>query len=137
MYVDAWAIVAIMAGEETATAYETALLEAVSPWTSVLAAWESIIVLSSPGQLDCSYREAERVVVDWLDERGIALRDAADLRAVLSYAVGVAEDHGIGKRRLSNFDCFHFALAKASGASLLTMDRHLRSTDIETVPAAP
>ncbi|WP_406854460.1 type II toxin-antitoxin system VapC family toxin [Alsobacter sp. KACC 23698] len=137
MYVDACAIIAIMADEESAEAYNEALRDAVSPWTSVLAAWEAIIVLASPGQLDCSYRQAEHALVDWMEERGIALRTASDLRAVLSHAVGVAEDYGIGKRRLSNFDCFHYAYAKEAGASLLTMDRLLRSTDIETIPAAP
>jgi ribonuclease VapC len=49
--------------------------------------------------------------------------------------VSVAERHGLGKRYLSNFDCFHYAHAKAAGAPMLTLDRLLRETDIETLPA--
>ena len=39
MFVDACAIVSMMAGEDTADSYEAALLEAPSPFTSTLAAW--------------------------------------------------------------------------------------------------
>ena len=51
-----------------------------------------------------------------------------------AYAVAVAEAHGVGKRELSNFDCFHYAYAKAAGEPLLTLDRRLRATDVETRP---
>lgn len=39
-----------------------------------------------------------------------------------------------GKRSLSNFDCFHYAYAKASDDPLLTLDRKLRQTDVKTLP---
>ena len=65
---------------------------------------------------------------------GLSLREPASPREVLSYAVAVAEKHGLGKRHLSNFDCFHYAHAKAAGVPLLTLDRLLRETDIETLP---
>ena len=48
--------------------------------------------------------------------------------------MAVAEKHGIGKRALSNFDCFHYAHAKVAGAALLTYDRLLRETDVPTLP---
>ena len=54
MFVDACAIISLMAGEDTADAYEEALLGAASAFTSALAAWEAIIILSRPDQLDCS-----------------------------------------------------------------------------------
>ena len=53
---------------------------------------------------------------------------------LLAHAVAVAERHGIGKRALSNFDCFHYAYAKAAGAPLLTLDKRLRQTDAPTEP---
>jgi ribonuclease VapC len=46
----------------------------------------------------------------------------------------VAEQSGLGKRHLSNLDCFHYAHAKAAGVPLLTLDRLLRDTDAETLP---
>lgn len=134
MFVDACAIVAMMAGEDTAEDYEAALLNADSPFTSTLAAWEAIIVLSRPDQLNCPYSAAEGAVVEWLEARGIRLREPGSPRRVLSYAVGVAEKQGIGKRYLSNFDCFHYAYAKAMRSPLLTLDQLLRQTDVETRP---
>jgi ribonuclease VapC len=134
MFVDACAIVSIMAGEDTAPDYEAALAEAEWAFTSPMAAWEAIIVLSRPDQLDCRYTEAAEAVVEWLDARGIDLREAALPRDVLAYAVSVAETHGIGRRALSNFDCFHYAHAKTADAPLLTLDQRLRKTDAPTKP---
>ena len=137
MFVDACAIVAIMTKEDTAAAYEAALDASGGAWTSALAAWEAIIVLSRPDQFNCRYSQAERVVVEWLDARGIALREAASPRAALTQAVAVAEKYDVGKRALSNFDCFHYAYAKAAKDSLLTLDEALRATDIATAPTSP
>ncbi|CDZ70324.1 Probable ribonuclease VapC 5 [Neorhizobium galegae bv. orientalis] len=134
MFVDACAIVAMMAGEETAEAYETALVKTNAPFTSPLAAWEAIIVLSRPDQLDCRYREAEGAVVEWLDARSIEIREAGSPRQLLGYAVAIAEKHGIGRRYLSNFDCFHYAYAKVTEQPLLTLDQLLRQTDADTRP---
>ncbi|WP_117195767.1 type II toxin-antitoxin system VapC family toxin [Rhizobium terrae] len=134
MFVDACAIVSMMAGEETAAAYGQALVDAKSPFTSPLAAWEAIIVLSRPDQLDCRYSEAEGAVIEWLDARGIDIRECGSPRTALNYAVAVAEKHGIGRRYLSNFDCFHYAYAKVAGQPLLTLDQLLRDTDIDAVP---
>jgi ribonuclease VapC len=134
MFVDACAIVAMMAGEDTAPAYGAALSRAPSAFTSPMAAWEAIIILSRPDQLDCRYCDAEAAVVEWLDARNIEIRQAPSPREILSFAVDVAEKHGIGRRALSNFDCFHYAHAKASGAPLLTLDRLLRQTDVTTEP---
>ncbi|MGI2031063.1 type II toxin-antitoxin system VapC family toxin [Rhizobium panacihumi] len=134
MFIDACAVVSIMAGEDTAADYEQALSTAPSPYISPLAAWEAIIVLSRPDQLDCSYKQAAAVVTDWLDIRGIEIKESGAPRELLHHAVEVAEKHGIGKRHLSNFDCFHYAYAKTSQQPLLTMDKLLRSTDAEVLP---
>ena len=134
MYVDACAIVSLIAREESASAYAEALAGAADPWTSILAAWEATIVLSRPGQLNCAFRKAERVVVEWLEERNIALRESERPREVLGLAVAVAEKHGLGKRALTNLDCFHYAYAKAADTPLLTLDRLLRATDAKTLP---
>lgn len=134
MFVDACAIVSLMAGEDTAEAYERALAKSTLPFTSPLAAWEAIIVLSRPDQLDCAYGQAESAAVEWLDARGIDIREAGSPRALLSFAVAVAQKHGIGKRHLSNFDCFHYAHAKVAGEPLLTLDQLLRQTDASTLP---
>ena len=135
MFVDACVIISLMASEPTAAAYEAELSQADAPFTSPLAAWEAIIAMSRPDQLDCPFTKTEALVVAWLAERQIDLREPTSPREVLSHAVSVAERHGLGKRHLSNFDCFHYAHAKAAGAPLLTLDQLLRETDIETLPA--
>jgi ribonuclease VapC len=136
MFVDACAIVSIMAGEASAAVYEQSLATAKSPFTNALAAWEAIIVLSRADQLDCSYTEAAGAVVEWLDARGIDIRELGTPREVLAFAVAAAERHGIGRRYLSNFDCFHYASAKVAKQPLLTLDQLLRQTDAEILPSS-
>lgn len=135
MFVDACVIISLMAGEDSAAAYDAELEKAEAPFTSPLAAWEAIIAMSRADQLDCPYTATEALVVAWLDERRIDIREPGSPREVLAHAVAVAEKHGLGKRHLSNFDCFHYAHAKTAGAPLLTLDRLLRQTDAETLPA--
>src|SRR5271154_819688 len=102
MYIDACAIVSLIAREDSAPAYAEALAAAADPWTSTLAAWEATIVLSRPDQLDCPFSKSGRVVAEWLEDRNIALREPERPREVLALAVAVAEKHGLGKRALSN-----------------------------------
>nr|WP_278116342.1 type II toxin-antitoxin system VapC family toxin [Mesorhizobium sp. WSM4875]WIE94753.1 type II toxin-antitoxin system VapC family toxin [Mesorhizobium sp. WSM4875] len=134
MFVDACAIISVFAQEKTAFAHEQALEAAAAPWTSALAAWEAIIILSRPDQLNCRYEDAQEAVIEWLDARNIELREIASPRDVLTNAVAVAQKHGIGKRSLSNFDCFHYAYAKVADVPLLSLDQKLRETDIMTLP---
>ena len=134
MFIDACAIVSIIAGDESAIAYEGALTTTTEAFTSPMAAWEAIIVLSRQDQLNCPYHQAESVVVEWLAARNISLREVLPPVSILRYAVAAAEQYGIGKRALSNFDCFHYAYAKAAGSSLLTLDKLLRETDVEHAP---
>lgn len=134
MFVDACAIVSIMAGETSAPAYEAALDTAILPVTSVLAAWEAIIVLSRADQLNCSFSEAEGAVVEWLEARNIQFSEPPPPKRVLAFAVAVAQKHGLGRRALSNFDCFHYAYAMAAATPLLTLDQTLRETDVATAP---
>ena len=92
MFVDACAIVSLVAGEPTAADYAAALQQSKPSWTSALAAWEAIIVLARPDQLNCSFRDAEGFVVEWLEARDIALREPPSPREVLAHAVAVAEN---------------------------------------------
>ncbi len=134
MVVDACAIVSIMLEEDTAQAYQDALLVADDPVTSPLAAWEATIILARPDHLNCSFLQAHAVVLEWLDMRGISLVETVSPRELLANAVAVAERHGIAKRALSNFDCFHYAYARTLGTLLLTMDEKLRETDVPILP---
>lgn len=134
MFVDACAIISMMAGEPTAAAYQAALETSDARWTSPLAAWEVVVILARPDQLNCPFGAALSPVLEWLDNRGIEVRQPADAYTILSHAVAVAERHGVSKRSLSALDCFHYAYAKTADDTMLTLDEQLRATDVETKP---
>lgn len=135
MFIDACAIVSLFVREPDADAYDLALLSADDPFTSALAVWEAVVILSRQEKLDSPLRETLEAVEEWLDQRRIALREASVApSALLGLAISAASQQGLGKKRLSSFDCFHYAHAKAAGAPILTNDRLLRATDIATAP---
>ena len=129
MFLDACAIISLMTDEHTKPVYEARLGQATSPCTSALAAWEAIIVLSRPEKLNRPYGIVEQAVVLWLELRGIELRQSDSPRETLSLAIAVAQKHGVSRRSLSSFDCFHYAYAKALRQPLLTLDATLLTTD--------
>lgn len=134
MFVDACAIVSIMMREPTFPDYERVLEDTDLPFTSPLAVWEAILVLARPDKLGTSLSKTLMAVATWLDTWDVEVRNPGAPMEVLTYAVAVAERHGVGKKALSNFDCFHYAQAKAAGAPMLTLDALLRQTDVETLP---
>lgn len=134
MLVDACAIIAIISDEPDGQAYQAALDQASAPFVTALAAWEAVLVLARPEQLNCTFSQAQRLVLRWLDANGVEMREPGDARDILTHAVAVAEAHGVGKRALSNFDCFHYAHAKVAETPLLTLDRLLRQTDVTVLP---
>lgn len=134
MYVDARAIIAMIAGEPQAEKCEAALAKARDAFTSPLAAFEAIMLLSRKDQLDCSYKQAELVVTEWLAARNIELRNPASPARLLSLAVSAAQEHGVGRKALTSFDCFHYAYAKAARRPLMTLESRLRETDVEAAP---
>lgn len=135
MFVDACAIVSMFVGEPDAAAYNAALENADHPITSPFAVWEAVIVLARPDKLDATFEMSLTAVRLWIAERGIVLQHPpATPDNLLDLAVAVASRHGLGKKRLSSFDCFHYAHAKSAGVPILTNDRLLRATDVATAP---
>lgn len=134
MFVDACALVAVFAKEPAASAYEKAIDDAPDPWTTAFAIFETVLVLARPGLLGTDYQATLQVVLRYLSDREVALRELGAPEEVLRNAVSVAERHGVSKRALSAFDCFHYAAAKTAGSSMLTLDKLLRDTDVPTLP---
>ncbi len=125
MMLDACAIISLITDEPTKPFYADALAKAKLPFTSSLAAWEAVIVLSNPAKLNLPFKKTLAFLLDWLEIQKIGLQDINAPVQVLTFAVEVAEAQGIGKKALSNLDCFHFAYAKALGVGLLTLDQKL------------
>lgn len=135
MFVDACAIVSILSGESDAASYANALTGASEPFTSALAAWEAIVVLSRPEKLGRPLPEMEQFVCEWLTSNQIALRSSQLAeRDPLRHAIHALSAYGGGSNRLNALDCFHYAHAKAAGAPILTNDRLLRATDAHVAP---
>ena len=134
MFVDACALVAILSKEPEALSYEAEIARSQSPWTTPLAAFEAILVLARPSKLDAGYLTVHELLMRYLAKVGVALREPGDAQEMLSYAVMVADRHGTGKKKLSTFDCFHYAAAKTAGSPLLTLDNLLRDTNVPTLP---
>jgi ribonuclease VapC len=134
MFIDACAIVAMIAGEESAVSYFEASAKSETLCTSAMATWEAILVLSRPGQLNCNFKKCHDFVVDWLDAHNIKLVEPNAPGEILREAISVAEKYGVSRRSLSAMDCFHYAYAKQLSEPLLTLDKALRKTDITCLP---
>ncbi len=135
MFVDACAIVSLISMENTAGLYAEALTQAPEAWTSALAAFEAILVLSRPEKLSMSFGATEKIVSDFLSRVEIDLREPEPAHRILSHAIWAAQRYGVGRRKLSSFDCFHYAYAKATKSPMLTSDELLRATDLVTLPS--
>ena len=109
MFVDACVIVSLISLEGTAEAYAETLERTGEAWTSALAAFEAILVLSRHDKLNMSFSATETIVSEFLTRVDVELREPGPARQILGYAISAAERYGVGKRKLSSFDCFHYA----------------------------
>ncbi|MER9489870.1 PIN domain-containing protein [Mesorhizobium sp. M0563] len=130
MFVDACAIVSMMAAEDTADAYEAAPLDAArrSHDTCCLGSHHRAFTAGS-----VELRLLRRSSSNGSQHQRFGSASPVSPRHVLSYAVAVAGQHGIAKRRLSKFDC-PYAYSKAMHSPRLTLDHLLLQTDVATLP---
>jgi ribonuclease VapC len=132
-FVDAAAIVAILAAESEADRCAAAITAASDPFTSPIAVWEAVISLARPdkfGRID----RAQTAVHRLLDDCGIELRQMPPPAEAASISTEAARLYRSGRRRLNLADCFHYACARHYGAAILSTDDEFRFTDLETVP---
>jgi ribonuclease VapC len=130
MYLDAAAIVAMLSEEAEAERCAAALTDAVDPITSAIAVWEAAVALARPDKLGVALDITERLVVRFLEDRGVQVRD---LPAV-ALALDAARRFRHGPTRLNLADCFHYACARHYRVPILSTADEFRFTDIETVP---
>lgn len=134
MFVDAAAIVAILAAEAEAERCAAALLDDVEPITSPIAVWEAAIALARPDKLALPLDSTCGLVLRYLEERGIAVRDLPNAPQAVSLALDAARRYRRGRTRLNLADCFHYACARHYGVPILSTADKFRFTDIEAVP---
>lgn len=129
MFIDASAIVAIIANESDSASLLRRLEASSECYASALSVWEATRALSR--KREWSTDEAESLVRRFLD--GIAAIDVAIDEHIGREAIRAHRDYGKGRHPAAlNFgDCFAYACAKTLGVALLAKGNDFPQTDIE------
>jgi ribonuclease VapC len=128
MFVDASAIVAILAGEEEAPDLSARFVRAVTIETSALAVYEAVLGLARSQTL--SIADAELAVTNFLsDARAEIIPISPEIGRGALHAF---ERFGRGRHsaRLNMGDCFAYACARALDVPLLFKGGDFSQTDI-------
>jgi ribonuclease VapC len=127
MFLDASAIIAMLADEADGDVFADALSTAENRVTSPIAVWEAVAGLVKEYAL--SVREARSKVVDFLAVSGINI--VAIGPSELAVAIDAYDQFSKGRHpaRLNMGDCFAYAAAKCTGASILHKDAGFYLTD--------
>jgi len=133
MYVDAAALVAILSGEEEADRCSAALARASSPVTSAISLWEAAMVLAKPEKLALPVEASRRLVMSFIDDRGIELVNLPHPKQAADLSLHATQNYRGGRNRLNLADCFHYACAKSLGVPILSTAQEFRSTDLDVV----
>lgn len=131
MFIDAAAIVAILAGEQEADRCSLAILSAAERFTSAIAVWESVIALARADKLNIPIDVSEQLVTQFLDERAIVVRDLPPADAVSALSLEAARRFRTGAQRLNLADCFHYACARYAEVPILSTADEFRFTDLQ------
>lgn len=134
MFIDASAMVAILADEPGNAVLARIIKLAVEPITSALAVFETATAVARKNRI--SVEDARTEVYAFLDLAGIrvvALTDAEARGALAAYArYGKSQGH---PARLNMGDCFAYACARAHEVSLLFVGNDFPHTDIRSAMA--
>jgi ribonuclease VapC len=128
MFVDARAIIALLSDEPEAERVSNALVSAEHRMTSPVAVLEAALGLARADKFGLSVEVVEPLILEFLDEWGIEIRDLPPAKETTRLALSAAH-HG-----LNLGDCLHYACAKFHGVPILATDDEFRQTDLATVP---
>jgi ribonuclease VapC len=134
MFVDAAAIVAMLSEEAEAERCAVALIDAADPITSAIAVWEAAVALARPDKLGVSLDITGLLVLRFLEDRGVQVRNLPEASEAVALALDAARRFRRGPIRLNLADCFHYACARHYRVPILSTADEFRFTDIETVP---
>lgn len=134
MFVDACAIIALLSDEPEAERVSDAISSAKVAFTSPVAVLEAVLGLARPDKFGLAVDKVEPIVIEFLEERGIEVRDLPPADATTRIALSAAHRYRAGRRGLNLGDCLHYACAKYYNVPILATADEFRQTDIETVP---
>lgn len=128
IFVDASAIVAIVAGEADADSLAVELRRSTDRLYSAMAKWEAVSaiarIFSSPLLI------ARTRVESFITEARMRLVPIGEAEAAIALDAFVAYGKGRHKASLNMGDCFAYACAKANGAKLLYKGDDFAQTDL-------
>jgi ribonuclease VapC len=133
MFVDACAIIALLADEPEARRISDALAGAQHRITSPVAVLEAVIALARPDKFARPIDAIEALVLEFLEARGIELQDMPPAADTTRLALSAAHRYRQGRRGLNLGDCLHYACAKYYRTPILATAGEFRQTDLETV----
>ncbi len=134
MFVDACAIIALLSDEPEADRVSQAIAGASKRITSPVAVLEAVLGLARPDKFGLSVEALEPLVMEFLDERGIEVRDLPPAKRATTLALAAAHRWRSGRHGLNLGDCLHYACAKYYRVPILATADEFRQTDLETVP---
>lgn len=133
MFVDASALVAILARESGFEAVADHLRRAKRPLTSGIAVYEAALAIS---RRTASFDEARAIVWDFVELVGVTVVPVSE--AETRAALDAFERFGKGRghpARLNMGDCFAYACARVHGVPLLFVGDDFARTDIPAATA--
>lgn len=134
MFVDARAIIALLSDEPEADRVSAALVSADHRMTSPVAVLEAVLGLARPDKFGLPVDAVEPIVLEFLDERGIEIRDLPPANETTRLALSAAHRYRGDRHGLNLGDCLHYACAKFFDVPILATDDAFRPTDLETAP---
>jgi len=133
MFIDACALVAILADEKESERVSNAIMKADTRFTSPLAILETAFALSRPDKFNMSIEALEPLIMDFLEARAIEIRDLPPANRTTTLALSAAHLYRKGRQGLNLADCIHYACAKYYQVPILATDNEFRGTDLDTI----
>jgi ribonuclease VapC len=134
MFVDASAMIALLSDEPEAQRVSDAIASARSPFTSPVAVLECVLNLARQDKFDLPITTVEPILLQFIQERGIEIRDLPPAIETTRLALLAADRYRSGCHGLNLGDCLHYACAKFHGVPILATAGEFRATDLQTVP---
>jgi len=101
MFVDACAIIALLSGEREADRVSNALVSADQRITSPVAVLEASLNLARADKFGLSVEAVEPMILEFLDERGIEIKDLPPAMETTRLALSAAHRYRAGRHGLN------------------------------------
>ena len=134
MFIDACAIIALLSDEPEADRVSDALISADQRMTSPVAVLEAALGLARPDKFGLSIEAVEPLILEFLDEWGIEIRDLPPAKETTRLVLSAAHRYRGGRYGLNLGDCLHYACAKFYDVPILATDDEFRQTDLAIIP---